>query len=64
MTRGGDAKVNPKADNATYTATLPSDFNQTLRNSLTRALESYYAPLEDTPPELKQLLARLDEQPN
>jgi hypothetical protein len=49
-------------DGFTYTATLPSDLNQTFRNSLTKALESYYAPLEEIPQNLSDLLSRLDKQ--
>ena len=48
--------------NAAYTSTLPSDFNQTLRTSLTKSLVQYYAPLDEIPPEIRELLTRLDEQ--
>jgi hypothetical protein len=48
--------------NAAYTSRLPSDFNQTLRNSLTKSLVQYYAPLDEIPPEIRELLTRLDEQ--
>lgn len=58
---GGGDKGKDHTDPA-YTSTLPSDFNQTLRLSLTRSLAQYYAPLEDIPPEMRELLARLDEQ--
>jgi hypothetical protein len=47
---------------AAYTSTLPSDFHQTLRLSLTKSLAQYYAPLEEIPPQIRELLARLDEQ--
>jgi hypothetical protein len=47
---------------AAYTSTLPSDFNQTRRTSLTKSLARYYAPLEEVPPEIRELLARLDQQ--
>jgi hypothetical protein len=57
----GDNGGKGRADTA-YTATLPSDFNQTLRLSLTKSLAQYYAPLEEIPPEIRELLARLDEQ--
>lgn len=60
MTRDGD-KGKDQADPA-YTATLPSDFNQTLRHSLTKSLAQYYEPLDEIPPEMRELLARLDEQ--
>jgi hypothetical protein len=48
--------------NAAYAATLPSDFHQTLRLSLTKSLAQYYAPLEEIPSRIRELLARLDEQ--
>jgi hypothetical protein len=51
-----------KGDNNEDTAGLPSDYDQTLRQSLTRALESYHAPLEEIPPELRELLTRLKKQ--
>jgi hypothetical protein len=57
----GDSRVAQAQDHTPYTATLPSDFNQTLRNSLTKSLESYYTPLEQIPPELNELLERLEE---
>ena len=47
---------------AAYTSTLPSDFHQTLRLSLTKSLAQYYAPLEEIPLEIRELLTRLDEQ--
>jgi hypothetical protein len=47
---------------AAYTSTLPSDFHQTLRLSLTKSLAQYYAPLEEIPPAIRELLKRLDEQ--
>jgi len=47
---------------AAYTSTLPSDFHQTLRTSLTKSLAQYYAPLEEIPSRIRELLARLDEQ--
>lgn len=50
----------PLQNHATYTATLPSDLNQTLRNSLTKALESYYAPVQQIPSELSEMISRLE----
>jgi hypothetical protein len=47
---------------AAYTSTLPSDFHQTLRLSLTKSLAQYYAPIEEIPPAIRELLTRLDEQ--
>ena len=47
---------------AAYTSTLPSDFHQTLRLSLTKSLAQYYAPLDEIPREIRELLTRLDEQ--
>jgi hypothetical protein len=47
---------------AAYTARLPSDFNQTLRTSMTKSLMQYYAPLEEISLEIRELLRRLDEQ--
>jgi hypothetical protein len=47
---------------AAYTATLPSDFNQTLRTSMAKSLVRYYAPLDEVPLEIRELLTRLDEQ--
>lgn len=55
----GDNKAKDQND-ATYTATLPSDYHQVLRQSLTKSLVSYYPPSEEIPPELQELLARLD----
>ena len=46
----------------TYTATLPSDFNQVLRQSFTQSLVRYYPPPEEISSELHELLARLDKQ--
>ncbi len=46
--------------NTVYTSRLPSDFNQTLRQSFTKALSTYYAPLEEIPPSLCELLTRLE----
>jgi hypothetical protein len=60
MAQGGN-RGNFQIDTA-YTSTLPSDFNQTLRQSLTKSLVQYYAPLEEIPREIGELLARLDEQ--
>ena len=57
----GDDGEKPRA-NAAYTSTLPSDFNQTLRLSLTKSLAQYYAPLEEITPQIRELLTRLDEQ--
>jgi hypothetical protein len=45
---------------ATYTAMLPSDYHQVLRQSLMKSLVSHYAPSEEIPPDLHQVLARLD----
>jgi hypothetical protein len=59
MTQGDKKKDSNSQDHVPYTSALPCDLNQTLRNSLTRALESYRAPLEQTPPELSELLERL-----
>ena len=56
----GDRAANHRA-NLAYTSTLPSDFNQTLRLSLTKSLTQYYAPLDDISPQIQDLLARLDE---
>lgn len=56
----GDNAANHRA-NLAYTSTLPSDFNQTLRLSLTKSLTQYYAPLDEIPPQIQDLLARLDE---
>jgi len=58
-TRGGDKGKYPAG--APYTAALPSDFNQALRQSLMKPLGQYFPPPEDIPPELRELLARLDE---
>jgi hypothetical protein len=44
------------------TSTLPSDFNQTRRTSLTKSLAQYYAPLDEIPPQIRELLTRLDKQ--
>ena len=55
----GDNAANHRA-NLAYTSTLPSDFNQTLRLSLTKSLTQYYAPLDEIPPQIQDLLARLD----
>jgi hypothetical protein len=46
----------------TYTATLPSDFHQVLRQSFTQSLVRHYPPSEEISPELHELLARLDKQ--
>ena len=56
----GDSGTNHRA-NMAYTSTLPSDFNQTLRLSLTKSLVQYYEPLGELPPEIQELLTRLDE---
>jgi hypothetical protein len=56
----GDKRATAQT-NTTYTATLPSDFHQTLRQSLSQSLARYYALPEEVSPELKELLARLDE---
>jgi hypothetical protein len=56
-----DNKTSNAQDHAAYTARLPSDFNQTLRNSPTRSLETYFAPLDQAPAELSELLARLEQ---
>src|ERR1700689_4156106 len=53
----GDDGEKPRA-NAAYTSTLPSDFNQTLRLSLTKSLAQYYAPLEEITPQIRELLTR------
>ena len=47
---------------AAHTATLPSDFHQALRTSLTKSLAQYYAPLAEIPPQIRELLTRLDQQ--
>ena len=54
-----DNKVKDQTD-VTYTATLPSDYHQLLRQSLTKSLVSFHPPSEEIPPELHELLARLD----
>jgi hypothetical protein len=54
VTQGGNTQVN----HASYTSVLPSDFNQTVRNTLTKALDTYHAPLHQNP-ELSELLRRL-----
>ena len=56
----GDNGPNHRA-NLAYTSTLPSDFNQTLRLSLTKSLTQYYALLDEISPQIQDLLARLDE---
>jgi hypothetical protein len=61
LVANGDDRKKTQAD-AAYTSTLPSDFHQTLRLSLTKSLAQYYAPLEEIPPQIRELLARLDEQ--
>lgn len=53
-----DNKVKDQTD-VTYTATLPSDYHQVLRQSLTKSLVSYHPPSKEIPPELHELLARL-----
>lgn len=58
---GGDDMAKDRSI-PTYTATLPSDFNQVLRQSFTQSLVRYYPPSEEMPPELLELLARLDKQ--
>jgi hypothetical protein len=45
-----------------YTSRLPSDFNQTLRQSFTKALTAYYPPAEEFPLSLCELLARIKAQ--
>lgn len=56
------ARSNYRVDaQLTYASALASDFNQALRQSLTKSLAKYYLPPEDTPPDLCELLARLDE---
>jgi len=60
MAEGGNAGKY-QIDTA-YTSTLPSDFHQALRQSLTKSLVQYYTPLEEIPQEIRQLLARLEEQ--
>ena len=44
-----------------YTSALASDFNQALRQSLTKALVRYYPPADDIPPDLRELVARLEQ---
>jgi hypothetical protein len=51
--------ANPQV-NTVYTSRLPSDFNQTLRQSFTKALSTYYPPLDEIPPSLCELLTRLE----
>jgi len=60
MTKGDDDKRKSPAGTP-YSAALPSDFSQTLRQSLMPSLGQYFPPPEDIPPELRELLARLDE---
>jgi hypothetical protein len=50
-----------QVNHAPYTSVPPSDFDQTLRNTLTKALETYHAPLHQNP-ELSELLWRLARQ--
>jgi hypothetical protein len=59
MARGGDRGKYPTG--APYSAALPSDFSQMLRQSLMPSLGQYFPPPEDIPSELRELLARLDE---
>jgi hypothetical protein len=47
---------------ANYTARLPSDFYQTLRRPLTKALVSYYSPPEEIPSNFFESLAELNKQ--
>ena len=53
--KGPEDQVTP-----TYTAALPSDLNQSLRNSFTPSLAHYYPPIEEITPELRELVARLE----
>jgi hypothetical protein len=55
----GDKRTKDRTD-ATYTATLPSDYHQVLRQSLMKSLVSHYPASEDISPELHELLARLE----
>jgi hypothetical protein len=59
MTEGGSREKYPT--HTAFTSMLPGDFNQTLRLSLTKSLAQYYAPLDDIPPEIRELLLRLDD---
>lgn len=59
MTQGDSREKYPT--HAAFTSMLPSDFNQTLRLTLTKSLAQYYAPIGEIPPEIRELLARLDE---
>ena len=59
MTQGDDEGEYPAG--TPHTSALPSDFHQTLRQSLMKSLGQYFPPPEDIPPELGKLLARLDE---
>jgi hypothetical protein len=59
VAKGGDKSKFPTG--RPYSASLPSDFNQTLRQSFMQSLGQYFPPPEDIPPELRELLARLDE---
>jgi hypothetical protein len=58
MTKGDDEKV---PTGTLYSAALPSDVNRTLRQSFMQSLGQYFPPPEDIPPELRDLLARLDQ---
>jgi hypothetical protein len=60
MTKAGNAAKSEAV--AKYTAGLPSDFSQTLRCPLTKALVNYYSPPEDMPSKFFDSLAELNKQ--
>ena len=61
MTHENNDKNSKDQARATYTAKLPSDFDQTLRQPLTKSRDQRY-PVEENTPEIVELLNRLDKQ--
>jgi hypothetical protein len=60
MTENNDKKSKDQA-RATYTAKLARDFNQRLRQPLTKSMDQRY-PVEENTPEIVELLERLNRQ--
>lgn len=61
MMQDDNDKKSKDQGHAIYTARLPSDFSQTLRQSLTKSLVEHY-PVEEMTPDLVEMLKRLDKQ--
>ena len=59
MTHENNDKKSKDQARATYTAKLPSDFNQTLRQPLTKSMEQRF-PVEENTPEFVELVERLN----